>query len=227
MPQMDCPPPEVATCNPPPPEVVVCPADLSLLARDAYQPPPAPRQIGRREDGVCWEEFDANCPPYEEGTTCNPPEPQEVACPMDSAELRYDHFKPVPLVEIAPPRNPPFPQEVAIPVPPPAKPPALVRRDAKGTCWTEAIDTCTEADGLCNPPPPLPTECPTDLSKLASDDYKPLPLPLGRVYQRPNGECFEDVAPNCPPPVEGIHVSCNPPPPRRVQCPPELAKPAK
>ena len=45
----------------------------------------------------------------------------------------------------------------------------------------------------------------------------PSPKNPERVFQRDDGSCWEDLS-NCPDPIrEGM--SCNPPPPKQVDCP--------
>ena len=69
---IDCPPPEVATCNPPMPEPVPC-------------PPTQIREIARGEDGVCRQKASVtSCPP---DTSCGEPPEQITDCPPVLAAL--------------------------------------------------------------------------------------------------------------------------------------------
>lgn len=128
----DCPPPQVATCNPPPPMRVECPTDLATLESDHWT-----ARVGRMESGTCVETVAPSCPPTVE--TCQERAPREVPCPEDAKLLAFDRFvkkapapRPwrdeegecwvMPRIDCPPPEvatcNPPPPQKVECPADP-------------------------------------------------------------------------------------------------------------
>jgi hypothetical protein len=128
-----------------------------------------------------------------------------------------------------------------------------VRRAPAGGCLAEDANPCAP-DTKCNPPPPRAIECPPGTSgrtvirvvelpahtcgiapagcadptcvKLAT----PCPLPHGQRFpqklvevwtvEKRGSECHaEEPNPDCPP-----NVDCNPPFPRKIECPPGVTE---
>lgn len=126
--------------------------------------------------------------------TCNPPPPQRIDCPTDLGKLSHDGWQPG------------------------------VGRIADGTCVTLEAPTCTVATDTCAENLGNTTACPEDPKTLRFDRYKPpeptKPKYAGRILRRADGTCTLLASPpSCPP-----NVTCNPPPPRPIDCPADPAE---
>ncbi len=129
----------------------------------------------------------------------------------------------------------------------PERPTSQVVHRSDGSCWKTYSDNCPEG-ASCNPPPPEEVDCETgakvqpiltnppniDLSDSGGGAVESVEAEGGAeavdagsnaktsgllggpdIQRRPDGSCWRVVHVDCPP-----GVSCNPPPPKRVPCPP-------
>lgn len=146
-------------------------------------------QVFRGADGWCQIVHPVSCPP---DTMCNPPPPMRTDCPADLSVLTHDGWQPG------------------------------VGRVDDGTCMTVAAPTCVVATEACTENLGPTTTCPDDPKALRFDRYKPpeppeLPKPklAGRILRQVDGTCISLAEPmKCPP-----KATCNPPPPKRIECP--------
>ena len=168
MPEVHCPPPSVATCNPPAPIPIACPAG----------DPPAVRIVEVAADRCVIDGSDraVPCPRYD----APPPPPVDAApvevAPPDAAVAAaarrgwdvvrngktcaaMDDFctrhQPPP-GQPTPPCNPPAP--IAIPCPEPDV--VRIVEVSPGHCKTRYDFSCPP-NATCNPPEPLDIDCPT------------------------------------------------------------------
>src|SRR5690606_27985563 len=97
----------------------------------------------------------------------------------------------------------------------------MIRRQPDGTCVELVNIQCPEGL-MCNPPPPRTVPCPPDDSEAAQGEgERPDAGKTTRIVRRDDGTCWEHIVDfECPPPER---ATCNPPPPRRVECPPDQA----
>lgn len=198
-------------------------------------PEPA-AHIALRSDGHCYRSVRVDCPP---DASCNPPPPEEVACPP-LATQRY-----IPASDGTCRRDAqldcPADTDCSSTIHDVACPPSLVRaitRGEDGQCTARRELECPQGAG-CEPFPEAPIDCPEAL-------VAPGTLSLSHVYG-----CLLDGSPaDCPPEIplrplrDGYVVSvdsdgrctafdarpspcppdatCNPPPPQRISCPPDV-----
>ncbi len=168
------------------------------------RPPPPPQlsSLTQEADGTCTLYVPANCPPPEEGTTCNPPPPLEQPCPQLESVHRIER-----------------------------QPDGTCRSTGWFECpdgWSCSegftVDDCPpqlgEAESIernyvygcvivSGSTRTQTADCPPQISTALSADY--------RIEENGDGTCtaWYTGSSGCP---EG--ASCNPPPPADVPCPP-------
>lgn len=139
--------------------------------------------------GHCFVSETVRCPP---NATCNPPPPRRIACPDGGVGLDLDNFE------------------------------GGVGRLEDGRCVTILPPTCPVETTVCteNLGEAVPCPEPGDKGKaLRFDRFVPkkteLLRPAGRILRRADGTCtLLAEPPRCPP-----NATCNPPPPRPIECP--------
>lgn len=88
-------------------------------------------------------------------------------------------------------------------------------RMENGTCVETVAPTCPPTVETCQELPPREVACPADTSTLHFDRYVAPKLPP-RIWRDDAGACWTHEEIKCPPPEV---ATCNPPPPRKVECP--------
>ncbi|MBK9034853.1 MAG: hypothetical protein IPL61_26920 [Myxococcales bacterium] len=157
MPRVDCPPPEVATCNPPPPLAIACPADAPAGAFQVIEQPPGHCTIDGTQIALPCPRYDQPPPPIDAAVAAAPSRRWDVlrrdreCLAQDDPCARRVRAPDEPI----PPCNPPAPIKIACP---PVSVVAISEQ-APGTCVTVVADC--DPGVKCNPPPPEPIACPT------------------------------------------------------------------
>ena len=161
----------------------------------------------QKADGTCTLEPVIDCPPPEEGQTCNPPMPTPIDCPplanpdgisrQDDGTCRLEGVFDCPDTWSCP-------SLAALPT---ECPPQLGDADRIEAHYPYGCEVTRGEERS------LTADCPEDLVRPLDPDYE--------IFRQSDGRCFADQeAPDCP---KGDF--CNPPPPIEVPCPPELDTP--
>lgn len=192
--------------------------------------------ITYRADQKCYRSVPEDCPP---DASCNPPPPEEVACPplawqriipTDTETCRRE-------VELECPEGVSC-SSIAHEIACPSSFVRSITRSDDSTCTVSRELECPEKTG-CEPVPPAPIDCPSALPEPGTislsyvygcqRDYEPIECPP-EIALRPFPESYTADANgdgtctayyngpfDCPP-----DATCNPPPPHRIICPPHL-----
>ena len=107
-------------------------------------------------------------------------------------------------------------------------PAATAASEAPGAAVsTSAPGTAPSATASVGAPPATATASAAASAPAGAGTQEPLGFapPGGRLTPNGDGTCLWIAENRCPPPVNGRIIHCNPPPPRRVKCPPSDAGP--
>ena len=189
-------------------------ASLSLAAGCSgggeKQTPPEPpvvvaasRTIQLLSDGTCQEEVTVRCDPSGE-LSCNPPIPEPIPCPprtLTHLERAQDgtclgtYFFPA----CPPEADCAVLSQVTLDCPPLLAEDAEARAVRKNSSYGCSLETGEDS---------VPVDCPPEMEAPPAAGYRFVPLGDGLC-----SAVRQDIV--CPP-----EMSCNPPPPERVRCPP-------